>query len=105
MSSKANHGNTFLIIKQFNGDDFENSIFTPTYEARHKSGYTPLNWACYWAAKAIAFSDCTDEEVMFICADGHELRFVGWQPDMLMEFKDVATGEIVWSNCCSDWEH
>ena len=61
---------------------------------------------CYYAAKFYAFDDLDDtyriEEIM---CDGHELCYVGWQPCMLFEFKDLFTGEIVYSAEHMQWDH
>jgi hypothetical protein len=61
---------------------------------------------CYKASQIYAWSDCDDtyriEEIM---CDGHELGYLGWQPDMLFEFKDYTTGEIVYSAEVMCWEH
>ena len=61
---------------------------------------------CYKASQFYAWSDCDDtyriEEIM---CDGHELEYVGWQPCMLFEFKDLITGEIVYSAEHMQWDH
>ena len=61
---------------------------------------------CYYAAKHYAFDDIDDtyriEEIM---CDGHELGYLGWRPGMLFEFKDFATGEIVYSADFPHWDH
>ena len=61
---------------------------------------------CYYASKFYAFDDLDDtyriEEIM---CDGHKLVYLGWQPGMLFEFKDLVTGEIVYSACHENWDH
>jgi hypothetical protein len=57
------------------------------------------------AAEMICFSDCSDEIVEAIVAQGWKIEYVGWQPDMLFEFRDQKTGEIVWSENFPQWEH
>ena len=61
---------------------------------------------CYKASQFYAWSDCDDtyriEEIM---CDGHELEYVGWQPCMLFEFKDLITGKIVYSAEHMQWDH
>ena len=61
---------------------------------------------CYKAAQFYAWDDCDDtyriEEIM---CDGHELCYVGWQPGMLFEFKDLVTGKIVYSAEFMQWDH
>lgn len=55
-------------------------------------------------ARTLAFSDCSDEEVILIIYEGKELHYVGWQPNMLYEFADEA-GNIIWSNSFPQWDH
>ena len=61
---------------------------------------------CYKASQFYAWDDCDDtyriEEIM---CDGHELDYLGWQPGMLFEFKDLVTGEIVYSAEFPQWDH
>ena len=55
-------------------------------------------------AKRIAFSDCTDEQVEKIYFKGKEVVFVGWQPGMKFEFKDLG-GNTVWCESFPHWDH
>ena len=61
---------------------------------------------CYKASQFYAWSDCDDtyriEEIM---CDGRELEYVGWQPCMLFEYRDVESGEIVSSAEHWEWDH
>ena len=61
---------------------------------------------CYKASQFYAWSDCDDtyriEEIM---CDGRELEYVGWQPGMLFEYRDVESGEIVASAEHWEWDH
>ena len=61
---------------------------------------------CYKASQFYAWSDCDDtyriEEIM---CDGHALEYVGWQPCMLFEFRDVESREIVYSAEHMQWDH
>jgi hypothetical protein len=61
---------------------------------------------CYKASQYYAWSDCDDtyriEEIM---CDGRELEYVGWQPCMLFEYRDVESGEIVASAEHWEWDH
>lgn len=106
-AEKTTHDSTFLVIKTPTADDngHEAKVYFPTYEARHRQTYTPLDWACYWAAKCLAFNDLTDERLCFVCVEGRELRYTGWQPGMVYEFEDVDTREIVWSRSFEHWDH
>lgn len=61
---------------------------------------------CLYAARLYCFDDIdTSYEVDEIVCRGRLLSYVGWQPDMLFEFKDVETGEIVYSAHFPNWEH
>ena len=57
-----------------------------------------------FAAKVIAFDDCTDERVDDIrCGDKH-YHYTGWQPGMVMEFAD-EDGDFVWGSIFPEWDH
>ena len=61
---------------------------------------------CYNASQIYAWSDCDytyyiDE----IVCDGRKLEYVGWQPCMLFEYRDVESGEIVASAEHWEWDH
>ena len=61
---------------------------------------------CYKASQFYAWSDCDDTyRIDEIMCDGEELHYVGWQPGMLFEFKDLVTGEIVYSASFECWDH
>lgn len=61
---------------------------------------------CYTAAKFYAFDDFDDTYYIdSIWCDGKELEYVGWQPGMLFEFREVDTGKIVYSASFECWEH
>ena len=61
---------------------------------------------CYRASQFYAWSDCDDTyEIVEIMCDGRELEYVGWQPCMLFEYRDVESGEIVASAEHWEWEH
>lgn len=57
------------------------------------------------AAQMICFADCSDEIVESIVIQGWKIDYVGWQPDMLFEFRNQETGEIIWSESFPQWEH
>lgn len=57
------------------------------------------------AAKMICFSDWSHEIVKDIVIQGYKIEYVGWQSDMLFEFRDQESGEIVWSESFPQWEH
>jgi hypothetical protein len=61
---------------------------------------------CYKASQFYAWDDCDDTyRIDEIMCDGRELHYVGWQPGMLFEFKDLTTGEIVYSAKFMQWDH
>ena len=61
---------------------------------------------CYKAAQFYAWRDCdgTYDLVEIMCG-GRALEYVGWQPGMLFEFRDVETKEIVYSAEFPQWDH
>lgn len=61
---------------------------------------------CYKASQFYAWADCDDTyEIVEIMCDGRELEYVGWQPCMLFEYRDVESGEIASSAEHWEWEH
>ena len=61
---------------------------------------------CYKAAQHYAWADCDDTyRIDEIMCDGHELGYLGWQPNMLFKFKDYTTGKIVYSASFPEWDH
>lgn len=77
--------------------------FSETEEKRDLEKVT--DEVLYFAAKAICFSDCSDEEVNYICVGGREVRYCGWRPGMVYEFYDVKTRDIIWSRSFPHWDH
>lgn len=87
------------------------------YSILNDEGVRELNYAYYAddprsadrqlrdAAKMICFSDCSDEIVEDIVIQGYKVEYVGWQSDMLFEFRDQESGEIIWSESFPQWEH
>lgn len=55
-------------------------------------------------SKRIAFSDCSDEEILNIIWKGKEIEYAGWQPDMRFEYKDLD-GNTVWVGQFENWDH
>lgn len=51
----------------------------------------------------IAHGDANHTTITDIVAQGHELRYAGWKPNMLFEYIDVASGEICWSRHFPQW--
>lgn len=62
--------------------------------------------ACYNAAKIICYGDCNGAELKRLVCRGYELEYVGWQPNMLFEFRQKGThDEACWSEYYPEWEH
>ena len=77
-------------------------------EDYYTSEYTTLNALddlLTDVSRNICFSDCVKINVLEINADGRKLSYVGWRPDMEFAYKDMATGEIVWSRHFPEWDH
>lgn len=55
-------------------------------------------------AHTLAFSDCSEEMVLFIMYKGKEIHYTGWKPGMLYEFAD-GKGNIIWSHSFPEWDH
>ena len=83
--------NTYYVVRS------NDSIYTVTPSKGINQWFAEL-------ARTLAFSDCSDEEVILIIYEGKEIHYVGWQPDMLYEFADEA-GNIIWSNSFPQWDH
>ena len=54
--------------------------------------------------QAIAFSDCSDEDVLDISSGGNIIYYVGWQPGMHYVFKNLD-GEVVWDDYYPEYDH
>lgn len=83
--------NTYYVVRS------NDSIYTVTPSKGINQWFAEL-------AHTLAFSDCSDEEVILIIYEGKEIHYVGWQPDMLYEFADEA-GNTIWSNSFPQWDH
>lgn len=61
---------------------------------------------CHSAAQFYAFSDLDDTYYIdSIWCDGVELEYVGWQPGMLFEFREVDSKKVVYSAEFPQWDH
>ena len=81
----------------YNCPDVDNEIYT--------SEHATLDALLTDVSRSICFSDCVKIHVLDIVADGRKLSFTGWQQDMEFAYKDIITGEIVWTECFPEWEH
>jgi hypothetical protein len=59
----------------------------------------------YEVSKLIVFSDCIDGEIKQIVIDGREVRYAGWQPDMIVELLFSDTNETCHIGQYLSWEH
>lgn len=60
----------------------------------------------YDVSKRIAFDDCSDETVIFICWRGHNIHYIGWQPNMRYEYVDADAGnKTIWVGDFPEWDH
>ena len=55
-------------------------------------------------SKHYAFSDITMEYIKTIFWRGKEVEYVGWQPNMRFEYKDL-NGKTVWVGDFPEWNH
>lgn len=58
----------------------------------------------YEVSKRIAHDDIYDETVVKIYYKGKEVFYVGWQPCMKFEYKDLG-GNTIWVGTFPDWDH
>ena len=58
----------------------------------------------YEISKRIAFDDCSGEEIIAIFWHGKEVQYVGWQPMMRYEYKNLG-GNTVWVGEFPEWDH
>jgi hypothetical protein len=55
-------------------------------------------------SRRIAFDDLYDETVQKIYYKGKEVEYVGWQPCMKFEYKDLK-GNTIWVGQFEHWDH
>ena len=58
----------------------------------------------YEVSKILAFDDCSNETVKAIYFNNHPIHYVGWQPNMKYEYKDL-NGNTVWVGEFPQWDH
>ena len=85
--------NTAVVIR-----DSEGIIKIITYEEANENAFFCT------VSKHIAFSDCSGEDIMSIYFEGKEIKYVGWQPNMIFEYKDLD-GNTVWEGQFEQWDH
>lgn len=55
-------------------------------------------------SNVIAFGDLTNYDVTSIHYNGKKIEYVGWQPNMIFEYKDTD-GNTVWVGQFKEWDH
>lgn len=55
-------------------------------------------------SRRIAFSDCSNEEILNIIWKGKEIKYAGWKPNMTFEYEDLD-GNTVWVGQFENWDH
>lgn len=85
---------------------------TPYYVCYTQDGekyidyYEDKDQMLYTLARSYAFSDCcSDFNIDSIFIANHKIVYVGWQPGMLFEFRDVVTNKIIFSGRFPEWDH
>ena len=58
----------------------------------------------YEISKRYAFDDCSGDDILEIFWRGKEVLYVGWQPNMRFEYKDL-NGKTVWVGNFPEWDH
>jgi hypothetical protein len=89
-----NYNNTFIIVRN------SEETYVSTYDDS-----IDMDKFFYEVSKRIAFSDCADETVLFICWRGHEIEYFGWQPNMRYEFIDLNDCKVIWVGDFPEWDH
>lgn len=86
---------------------FNNYIIIRDCDGLHCYGYkdSEINRLFRNASQIICFADCSEMVIDQIVVNNTPVEYVGWQPNMLFEYCNIETGEIVWSNSYLNWEH
>ena len=91
-----------------NYEDFSPSwyIYTDCDGEVHTETFGQITENQFFAkvSKKICFDDLDGSTVHKIFFRGKEVEYVGWQPCMKFEYKDLD-GNTVWSDCFDHWDH
>ena len=94
--------------KAINYDDFTPSWYIyADYEGNvYAKHFGNIDEAFFFTnvSKKICYDDCNDERVLKIYYKGKEVEYVGWQPKMKYEYKDLD-GNTVWVGEFPEWDH
>ena len=86
--------NTFYIIRDSEG------TYVKAYDR------IDMDKFFYEVSKCIAFSDCSDANVLAIFWKGHEIYYSGWKLKNRHEYRDLdAGGETIWVRDFPEWDH
>lgn len=95
-------------LKKIIFDDFAPSwyIYTDSEGTAHSETYGKIDIDKFFTAvsKRICFDDLSDETVQKIYYKGKEVYYVGWQPKMVYEYKDLD-GNTIWLGNFPEWDH
>ena len=101
-------GDYVIIEEEPNYDEFTPSwyVYTDSEGIAHSEtfGKIDMDRFLYIVSKRIAFDDLSDETMQKIYYKGKEIEYVGWQPCMKFEYKDL-NGNTVWVGTFEDWDH
>ena len=81
-------------------------IYTDSEGTFHNVTYGQIDMDKFFfeISHRIAFDDCSGETVHKIYYKGKEINYVGWQPSMKFEYKDLD-GNTVWLGVFTHWDH
>lgn len=98
---------TYYVVKTEDGFHFTRTVDVNTGFFDTPEEYNRRLQKAFFrtVAERIVFSDCGYDEITEIVADGRPVEYVGWQPGMLVEFRDTETGEIIFSESFPQWDH
>lgn len=97
-----------IAAEVFDIDEFTPSwyIYTDDEGNYHTSTYGIITSNAFFTdvSYRIAFDDCSGETVHKIYYKGKEVEYVGWQPGMKFEYRDLD-GNTVWIGVFEHWDH
>lgn len=94
--------------KEINFDDYTPSwfIYTDSDGDAHSEAFSRISEHQFFTkvSRRIAFDDLDDITVQKIFYKGKEVEYMGWQPGMKYEYKDLD-GNTVWVGEFPEWDH
>lgn len=55
-------------------------------------------------SQTLCFNDCSGDKVLDIVWHGEQVRYAGWQPGMIYEFRNT-NHETIWTGSFPRWNH